>query len=187
MADFAPNFTPRLKLTYRVQSVNHSFTWRLPRGTHIAGVGPYVAKQTAFLAALQGLMFNDWTVLTNAFSEEDVDIFLPVATPTQPTGAGDLSARKPENKANFLQFVGRGTAGSKGSFYVYGCVVEVDSAVGGDYRVTTLENSAISGSVGILTETGDPLVAIDNSDMRWYSYVNLKANDHYVHKVRNGG
>ena len=187
MADFAPNFTPRLKLQYRVESTNHAFTWRLPRGTLIAGVTPYVDKVTAFLAAVQGILYSDWVISSASFANEDSDIFLPVAAPTSPTGAGDPPGRLQSQRAIFMQYVGRGAAGSKGSFYLYGSVVNTDSTVGQDFRITNAENASVSASVGILTETGDPLVAIDNSQMHWYPYVNVKDNDHYVHKIRNGG
>ncbi len=186
MADFAPNFTPRYKVKYRVQGTGHSFTWRLPIGTTSADLTPFVDKATAFLAALEASLWADWLVLGATFAAGGSDVFLPAAAPASPTGGASTGSRTNAARVAFAQFVGRGAAGSRASFYIYGLDLEQESPAGGDFRVLTTESAPISTGIGVLTETPPLLVAIDDSEASWYPYVNIKDHDHWVHKNRNG-
>jgi len=187
MADFAPNFTPRLKLEYSCQSSRHVMTWRLPISTTRGAVGPYVSKMGAFLETLADKLFNDWAVVSTNFAAGGSDVFLPVADVTQPTASAVITGRQPGDKANAIQFVGRGENGARASFWVFGSFYRQDTASVTDYRIHNAEDAAISAATGILNETPPTLVAIDDSDVTWYPYANFKSNDHWVHKVRGGG
>jgi hypothetical protein len=186
MADFAPNFTPRLKLAYQCQSARHATTWRLPIGTARTEVAPFVAKMSAFLQSLAGNLFNDWAVTATTFAEGGSDIFLPVSDVTQPTASSAITGRQPGDKANYIQFVGRGEDGARASFYIYGTYYRQDTVGVTDFRIHNAEDAVISAATGILNETPPTLVAIDDSLVIWYPYVNFKSNDHWVHKVRAG-
>lgn len=186
MADFAPNFTDRYKLLYRVQGTPHSFTWRFPIGTTTPERASFVTKLSAFLAALEPQLWADWQVTGATYATGGSDVFLPTASPDQPTGAAGTSGRTLASRVNFAQFVGRGSSGSKVSFYMYGLQLGQDSAAGQDFRILATESAAVSAAIGILTETPPLLVAIDDSPAGWYPYINIKDHDHWVHKNRQG-
>ena len=186
MADFAPNFTPRLKLNYTVQSTRHAFTWRLPIGTDRTELTPFIGKLSAFLDALSDVVWTDWHITGTSFAAGGSDVFLPCADPVDAVGIGDIAGRKLSAKADFAQFVCRGEDGARGSFYVYGTVWNEVNVAAQDFRINNSESAELTVLTGVLNETSPMLVAIDDSNAIWYPYVNTKPNDHWAHKVRRG-
>lgn len=186
MADYAPNATARLKVKYRVGNRNHNFTWRLPRNTDADAAGDYVDKVNTFLTNAEPVLWSDFTLLGGDFAPADSEVFLPIGGFDTITGATASAGRTAGNNSVFLQFIGRGALGAKGSFYLYGASFDPFLSYAGDYRITNSENTTVSALTGTLSEVAPNLVAIDNSTMTWYGYVNIKANDHWVHRSRTG-
>lgn len=187
MANYAPNYTARYKLSYRVFGMSHSATFRLERTTAPGDLASFVTKLGLFLSDLAPNLYTSWTVIKAEFADGNSDLFLPVAAPAQPSAGASQDGLANSRRAQFIQFVGKGMQGSKGSFYIYGYNVGYENGISSDFRITSLENSAISAAITRLSETSPAEVAIDNSNMLWYPYVNVKTNDHYVHAIRNGG
>ena len=113
MADFAPNYTARYRVRYSSLGKSHSMTWRVVSSvTDPTGIA---AKVGLFLADLEGVLFDDWTVVGADFAEADTDVFLPATPPDQPTGAIAASGGFPQDACFQVGFVGR-TALGQGAF-----------------------------------------------------------------------
>ena len=188
MPDYATINTPRFRMRYRVLSQTHNITWRLEQTKTIADAGGVASKMAAFLAAIQSHLYNDFTVLSAAWAEVNSELFLPCATPASPTGGVSTSGITRVAGTISMGFVGRGAGGSKAGFYLYGhnYDVPINSAAEADFRLTAAEVGVVADAIEALTELSPALYAIDRTPVTWYNYVNLKYNDRWVRKARNG-
>jgi len=186
MADFAPNFTARLRLRYSTLSKTHSLMWRAVNT--VTDPSGLISKLGLFLGDLEPLLYDDWTILGTDFALADSDVFLPVANPTAPTGAFSSAAAPRAAAAIPISFVSRSTAGGKGRFFLYGTGLAqtLFDATEGDYRISSAEDANISAAIVRLNETSPALVCNDNHTAIWYEYVNIKPNDNWVRKQRRG-
>src|SRR5205809_216539 len=82
MPDFAPNWTPRLRLTYQVYGAKHKVQFRFVRGHTIADAADMGGAMAVVLNALAPVRHTTWTPLSLDFAPMDSDVFLPVAMPT---------------------------------------------------------------------------------------------------------
>ena len=190
MADFAPNYTARYKVVYNDGQARHTQSWRYPG----VGDGPELAAVEAVISAYYTVILNslwtDFAFISSSYALKDSDIFLPRA-PFTGTGNVDpadvISPRKPRNKAQAISFVGRSNLGQRAIFYQYGYAYGIgDSGAANDYRLYATEDADISNAIAALTAGGADLVASDGAAINWYPYVNTKANDYWVGKVRLG-
>jgi len=55
-----------------------------------------------------------------------------------------------------------------------------------DFRIHSAEDTIIGNAVGILNDTSPSLVANDNEDVIWYEYANVKYNDYWTRRLRQG-
>jgi hypothetical protein len=187
MADFAQNYTPRYRVNYRVGGNEHSFIWRVPRGTTRGDVTPYATRATLFLDALEDLRYASWTVLGAEWAEQDTDIFLPTTAPTPVAGASTEIGSSVAKFITQYRFESRsvGPAGARGSFSIFGLSLDIDDSIMSNFRVHGIENGTISTALGVLTEVGGPvLVCVDGATALWRPYVNVKINDHWVYEKR---
>jgi hypothetical protein len=186
MPDFAPNFTPRYRVRYRSVGRTHRMQFRMERGetdpTAMAG------KVGAFLAAIAGNLFTDWTVLSADFAAEDTDIFLPAVTPDPPTGIASMTGVQAQAGVCSLSFPGRSINGLRAILYVYGTnfFPTITETVTTDFRVLASEDAQISDGVAALNELSPVIVGNDGTTAIFYAYANVKLNDHWVRKARNG-
>jgi hypothetical protein len=189
MPDFAPNFTPRIKVSYRVQGASHSMLFRTPRGIAVGDIAPYVAVIQDFLDGLAQSMWTDWAVLNTSFCAEDSDIFLPCTGPSSPTGIINTSARVDDDKPATISFVGRSTFGLRAAVFVFGTSLNARTQppTSGDWRYTGAEQPAVADALAALNGLSPALAANDGNDVTWYPYANAKYNDHWVSKARRGG
>lgn len=186
MADYAPNFTARLRLRYSTGGRNHTMLWRAMPGTETPAA--LVAKMGLFLDDLAPNLYDDWTVVSADYAPADSDVFLPTTPPTSPTGAV-ASAGVPNSYDAFsLSFVGRSAMGHKARFFVYGCslAAEIPNPTGVDFRFRSSEIAAISDCVVRLNETAPSIAANDGNAVIWYEYANGKFNDYWVRQLRAG-
>lgn len=186
MADHAPTYTPRFRIKYSTCGATHHMTWRLPRSE--SDPSSYAGKAKTFLDALASLRYVDWTFLGAEFAEVDSGVFLPTAMTAPVAGTQSVPGVVGQARPNAVSFVGRTTLGKRAVFYLYGLIVKPreDSAVYNDWRVTTLELAALSTAIGVLTETPPQLCGNDGATVNWYPYVNVKANDYWVRRARQG-
>lgn len=187
MADFAPNFTARYKFVYSSLGLTHTSQWRIARGAGVAGLNQMVAKIEAFLNAFTSSRYTDWTVLSASYAVEDSDIFLAAGAPSPAAGTATIPSNPLSQSILSLGFVGRSNLGQKARLFIYGAGIfgpEENVATGDNFRVTAAENGAVSAAVAVLNNGSPNIVASDNANVGWYSYVNTKFNDFWLRSIR---
>jgi hypothetical protein len=185
MADYAPNYTGRYRVRYHGGGLNHSMSFRTVSGSPTDNAGVLVDVQ-AFLDALAGDMFDDWFVISTAAAIVDTDVFLPVTGPVVSGGGPVFAGSPPKYKAGSISFTGRTTSGLRAIVYVYGTDYVIDGATPGfDLRVYSTEDTGISNAVAALNGAGF-IVGNDGQQIVWNPYANVKTNDYWGKKVRQG-
>lgn len=186
MADFAPNYTPRFRTKYSVSGATHHMTVRVARGvTDFSGIA---TKIGAVLDAFAAGILPDFTILGADAALTDSDVFLPVDPPAFGGGEADASGLTSAIKAVQMSFPGRGSGGTRSIVYLYGTAFapNVTTAIRNDFRITSAENADVAAAITAWSELAPSLVANDGTPVSFYSYVNIKYNDHWVRKARQG-
>lgn len=186
MPNYAPNYTPRLRVRYSSRTKTHAVTWRAARGE--TDPSSLVEKMELYLNALTSLRWTDFTVLGADWAETDADIFLPVTPPAPDAGTLSTAGSTVATAAGAISHPGRSANGLRAIFYLYGTGIVQDATSGNesDFRVLGSEVAAVSTAIGVLNETGYPLRGNDGATVTFYPYVNTKYNDHWVRKLRRG-
>jgi len=186
MPDFAPNFTARYRLRYSVLGHEHSMLWRITRGTGSTGLALMVAKVRDFLNAIKAVRYTNWTELSAEYAPEDVDIFSPATLPGSDAGTAALPTNGVSEGTLHASWVGRSTAGQKAKFFTYGVAMspEILGVTADDFRVFASENTTVQAGIIELLSGAPDIAASDNFPVIWYSYVNVKYNDHWIGEVR---
>lgn len=186
--DFAPPDTARYRLRYRVLGKGHNLTVRLGATLTISDAEAVATKLHAFLAALAPHLYSSWSVMNAQWCERNSEVFLPCEAPAAVTGGVSESGVTGAAGAISMNFIGRGALGSKGGFYLYGTNydVSITDVQAADFRITATEAATVASAITALSELSPSFVAIDGSVMNWYPYVNLKYNDRWVRKLRQG-
>jgi hypothetical protein len=186
MSDFAPNFTARYRFRYSSLGKTHTMTWRLASGT--TDPTALIAKIGLFLGEFESNLYSDFTILSADFALADSDVFLPAGLPSEPSGAVTASGAPASDAAVALSFIGRSIAGGRARMFLYGTAypAAMRSSSGGDYKFLSSEDADVSAGIVRLNETSPAIVANDNENVVWYEYVNVKANDKWVRKLRRG-
>lgn len=186
MPDFAPNFTARYRIRYSSQSKSHSMMWRIAASE--TDPSALITKIGLFLDDMATSMWEDWTINSAEFAPADSDVFLPAALPTFGGGEVELSTAVASDAAVPISFVGRSVTGGRARMFLYGTNFPsvIRSTQGLDYRITSVEAANVGDAIVRLNETSPAIVANDNGDVVWYEYVNVKANDAWVRKLRRG-
>lgn len=187
MADYAPNYTPRYRVKYSSHGKTHRFQFRFGRSTAFSAAIP--AKVTAWLNALHTAMWTDFTVLGADWAEVDSDVFLPVEAPAPDAGTVAVGSSTSAAAASHISFVGRTVNGLRAVVFLYGTAIFPDTSTTGlsDFRITNAERADISAATAALSELGGPAYCgNDGATVNWYPYANLKINDHWVRRLRQG-
>jgi len=186
MADFAANYTARYRLRYSTLGHQHSMLWRIQRGAGSLGLALMVDKVRQFLDATAGGRYTDWTEVSAEYAPEDVDVFGGAALPGGIPGVATLPTNPISQSTLTLGFVGRTPGGTKARLFVFGMNASPeDSLITSDnFRLTTAEAGAVAAGVAELNSGSPSIMGSDNLPVLWYSYANVKYNDHWVAKVR---
>lgn len=186
MSDFAPNFTPRLRIRYTSLGKTHSQIWRVVRG--VTDPSGLVGKVHSYLNAMVPALWSDFTILGADWALEDSDVFLPVTPPAAVTGANDASGAHTTDAAFAFSFVGRSSAGAKHRVFQYGTTGAgaFGSVLANDFRLNVAESAPIAAAVTALNELSPAVAANDGFGVTWYPYANMKYNDNWVKRLRRG-
>lgn len=186
MADHAPTYTPRFRIKYSSCGAVHHLTWRTPRS--VTDPAPYAAKMKLFIDALAAHRYVDWTFLGAEFAAVDSGVFLPTPMATPIAGTTSLPSAQGVVRPVAASFVGRTALGKRAAFYLYGTSFRPQDGVTvyNDWRITNSENSQVSTATGLLNETPPTLAGNDGATVTWYPYCNIKPNDYWVRRARQG-
>lgn len=185
MANYAPNFTARLRVRYTTGVRAHSMLFRAASSTVLQSLD-FVEGVQDFFAALASTMYSGWQVTGAEVADVNSDIFLP-STRVPATPGGKTAIAQPLRATpNALGFVGRTTGGHRVSLWVYGTNFEPTSTGAGNYRLTTAEEPVVSGGIGALMGLFSlgwrgpddlPVAAV-------YPYANLSVNAYLQRRAR---
>lgn len=188
MAAYAPQYTGRYKVKYRVLGRPHSMTLRTSRSA-LSPTGVRSLFDDLF-NALSSRLFTDFTVVGADFAAPDSEIFLPVSPipiAASTSGIAGDSSHTPQ----YASFVGRTMSGGPVRLFIYGWSIAPQAAdnTANDWRVTAAEDTAVADAVDVLngaTGAGYEIVGNDNASVVWYPYVNVGQNAHEQRKARRG-
>jgi len=176
MAPLDPTSTARWKYTYQNAVSEHSITFRAVSGSTVAELDEIMQTLISWF----GLHSVASTITGLDQALIGSDIFNPVAGSTLIGDSfGDTTAN-PSNNAVAATFIGRTTGGRRSRFSLFGWKEAVS-----DYRLTTAEDAGLTGVIAFLNDPDTPLLAIDGLAPVFKSYVDIKANDHWVDEARS--
>jgi hypothetical protein len=183
MADYAPNYTARIKLVMLAGGHPHSQTWRIEGVPDVTAVDAAISDIETYYTAVEAALYDDTAVTSIQFAQRDSDIFLPVPATITVSGAVAASGRPRYDETAAWSFVGRTTGGLRMILYQYG--VSSGSSFEGDsnFRQTSGENVSVSNGVAALNGF-TWLVGNDGIVGSWYPYANMKYNDHWLRATR---
>jgi len=160
--------------------------WRIQRGTGSVGLALMVSKVQQLLDTLTGSRVTDWSEISAEYSAEDTNVFVPASLPGSAAGTATIPTNSLSQSIATISFVGRSSAGQKARMFLFGTLFtpELTGAEQDDFRVTVSESGSIASAVAELNSGSPPIVASDDNDVIWYSYVNLKYNDYWLRQIR---
>lgn len=186
MPNFAPNYTPRVRVTYRVQGALHRLVARIARGSDISAAETAIADLDTAISQLNDRLYVDWEFVGADFCDQDSNLFDPlavsfsltvgtIATGTRPGTQKALELTCPYRTSNnghgFVALYGTGfSPGTEGST--------------GDFRVTAGEDADVLNFIEALQSA--PWVGGNNNSARFKNYVNIHFNRRWERRVRNG-
>jgi hypothetical protein len=188
VADYAPNYTPRLRVRYKAAGRIHTQTWRFVGTGATPDITAAIAAVNNYYSAISPSMLSDWTLVGAAAAGRDSNIFVPVTGVVFGTGPTPFDPADRAVTALALSFVGRTVLGLRAVVYQYGTAFsDIGVAgVGNDFRIYAAEDSNIANAITALQGAGATLCGNDGDAISWYPYVNLKVNDYWLHRVRSG-
>jgi hypothetical protein len=95
---------------------------------------------------------------------------------TYGSGAGS-----PFETAQYYDFVGRAPSGRRVRAALFGAI---NVQVGGDYRISTTEQTEVANALAELTSDVDMWLAVDYDNPVWHMYANCGVNAYWRNKVR---
>jgi hypothetical protein len=185
MTTYAPNFTPRLKVTYRSAGITHSVQIRGARGDDAGAMGGRgVALRDCFNAIPAGNKFTDLAVIGAELALTDSDVFTPVAFTGVTAGTLLVADFSAVARIRALGFNGK-SPGSRARFYIYGFAIadEPSGAEGGNGIITSTELAAIGTIAGLASAN---FRAGSGNGAVFPLQATYKGNDHLLKLVRKG-
>jgi|SRR5215217_645273 len=173
MAPLPEDSTARYRFDYTVNGEPHDFQIRASASPAAVGIlaGDLLTTMAPELYALN--------VVSVSHAASGSGIFLPVTTGiegnTYGTGTGAY-----EQKAWYVDFIGRSTAGRRWRLALFGI-----RTLAGDFRYLPGENATITSAIAVLNAAGvGELLAIDGADVVVYPYANAGVNAHWQRALR---
>lgn len=186
MADFAPNFTPRVKMTYKAGNKPHSLIVRGVRGSTIADAPALANRIAVFVHELRIYLYSDFAWKSVSWCDQDSEVFLPVSVSLlAPGGEASPTARIAADDAIQVRAEGVSASGARTSFSIYGLLFRPSAGSTADFRVYGSELAEVNTAIGALTEIGGAqLYSADGALAMWHNYLNYKYNNYYTTRLR---
>ena len=185
--DYAPNYTPRVRVKYKSHEKTHTLTVR-PASNDTGGFNTAVSLVDNILTLLKPLMDKNARILGADYAVEDSDVFLPLSYDFPQFAAKTPSLVDPDkvNAAAYLSFQGISALGTRTQFFVYG-INNVHSGHAMDnFRIEYGEWEQVSDVIDLLLSSSGALRAIDKQGIIWREYANFGINAYYQRMARRG-
>jgi hypothetical protein len=187
MADYAPNFTARHKITYVFEGDVHECTTRWPSAnTQLENVDAANVFWTAFLSATASLRHTSWQVLNADYAPADSNVFLPVPFPGEVAAGEVVAAAGASTRIAHSIWSGRSVLGSKMRFQVFGLYwTTLEATEVRDFYLLPGEFPVVLSGQILLQGAGmvgpdDEAIAVVRARVAY------KQNDAWVNKKRRG-
>jgi len=184
MTTYAPNFTPRYRVKYRVGGIDHTIQIRNARGATFSGTESDGLSIGTLVALFNAVLMDDFAFGSAELALTDSDVFLPCASPADPAGALDPGTFGQRERIRGLTFNGKAT-GSRARFTLFGVMLDDTGtgAVGADGIVLPAELAAIASAATLASSnyragSGDAAI--------FPARATYKENDHLLKLVRKG-
>ena len=179
MADYVANNTRRLRVEYTG-----------PRGTHhmifrnsglLSSEAGLIASARDIATLMVGFQLDGTSWVSAEAAAEGSDIFLPVAWGAAITSSSGVAANNATQWGAYLNFVGRSSAGSRVTFYMFNVQQVFMTA---NNRLTVAEQASLQTLIDAINSATSELTAIDRQFFTLKNYANTGINDHVGKKAR---
>jgi hypothetical protein len=175
MTNFASNFTPRVKIFYTADSVEHSALLRFERDTalwdeakaiELVEAWRLAMRDVYMLAGLQGTNNRAAVeIVSTEWADQDSDLFLPITPTATEVDAGDDTdgLSTPLSKAILVSITGKSTAGKGITLYIWG--PRILAGIGATYADWRLDGGELSTLPAAWATHFDPTVVGSLGDL----------------------
>ena len=185
MADYAQNWTYRVKMRYSVQSRVHNMVVRGDLTPPPGGPTGISTKVLAFLNAISARLYEDFTVLGWSFCNPGGLFFVPFSEMTPTIGGVAIAGRPATQQAVMTRYESRGADGSRTALVLYGWNWSLQTGASeNDFRVSVAEDATVSDGHTALTELAPTFHNGSGSIANWYPYVNIRFSDDGIQHLR---
>lgn len=182
MADFAPNYTARYRLKYRVAGKAHHTLFRVATALVARSTG-FTTEVGQFLDTLAPSLPSDWQILGVDVAEQDSDVFLPAPQLPVFTVGKNPDPATSGQAARYASWTGRTALGNHCRIGIFGLNFLPEQGVANDFRLMASEGPVPSASVDYLNQWTN-LRGIDLAACSWYPYVNVRLHAYWQGKLR---
>jgi len=187
MADYAPNFTARYKVTYSFEGDTHvNVTRWSSANTLVANVADALAFWTAFLAQTEELRHTSFDIVGAEYAAADTNVFLPVAMPSEANPGLRTTETGASGRIMHSIWQGRSNLGARCRFQMFGlawATAEDDATL--NFYITNDENPVV-GAVAEEIQTSGMVGPDDETIALVRARVAYKQNDAWVNNRRRG-
>ena len=185
--DYAPNFTPRVRVKYKSHEKTHTLTVR-PASNDTGGFLTAVTLVDNILTLMKPLLDQGSVILGADYAVEDSDVFLPLNYNFPLFAAKPPSTIDPDrlNAASYVSFQGISALGTRTQFFVYGINRIHTHPAMDNFRFEYGEQEEISDVIDLLLSSSAALRAIDKQGIIWRTYANYGFNAYYQRMARRG-
>ena len=185
--DYAPNYTPRVRVKYKSHEKTHTLTVR-PASNDTGGFNTAVSLVDNILTLMKPAMDKKATILGADYAVEDSDVFLPLNYNFPQFAAQTPSAADPDrfNAAVYVSFQGISALGTRTQFFVYGINNIHSGHTMDNFRLEYGEWEEVSDVIDLLLSSSGALRAIDKQGIIWRTYANYGVNAYYQRMARRG-
>lgn len=176
MPPLSPTATERWKYTYQNAIAEHTLMFRLLAGSDVADADSVMQALIVYFGDL--VVESTITLLETA--SVGSSIFNPI---TGSDLVGTNFGTTPANRANNAvagTLVGRSADGRRTRLSIFGWFGAVS-----DYRLTVGEDPDLGILVSFLNNPSTPIITIGGLGPVFKSYLDIKANDHWVTEARS--
>lgn len=184
MPNYATLNTARYELGYTNNQFSHIMRFRFEREQGAAPTGAQLEQIGAFMNALVPICATDYSLDSAVWYPADSRVSLPAVAANIEASVPGTNTPGGAARAYQINFQGKSLTGAKASMMLIGVTGSAVNALGTNYRITLAEGSTWLPAALAALRAISGLVAIDNSSVIWYDYVNIKPHDYWAKAVR---
>lgn len=184
MANYATINTARYELQYTNNQFSHVMRFRFEREQGTPPAGAQLEQIGTFMNALVPICATDYSLDGAVWYNADQRTSLPAVAANIEDSPPGTNTPGGAARAYQINFQGKSLTGAKASLMLIGVTGSAVNSLGSNYRITLAEGGTWLPAALAALRAITGLVAIDNSSVVWYDYVNIKPHDYWAKAVR---